>query len=128
MIGDFIKATSRHLLETKSPVQLAKRVAEDTGMETETVRDIFENPEEAEAFLGRRYLKLSSHLADNLEDAIQSGELTPSDIVRAIPVVSKTARLYLGESTVTLDSPTQALLEALEESEDKNGNTTTSNN
>ena len=117
MIGDFIKATSRHMLETKSPVQLAKQVAEDTGMEYDTVRDIFKNPEEAEAFLGRRYLKLSALLADNLEDAIHSGELTPGDIVRAIPVVSKTARLFLGESTVTVDSPTQALLEALEETE-----------
>ena len=116
MINEFLRSVSRHADKfTSSPRELVQRVSEETGMEVEDVKDIFETPEKAEAFLGRRYLRLSSMLADNLEAAIQEGEISPSETVRAIPVVAKTARLFLGESTLTVSEPMQALLEALEE-------------
>jgi len=118
MLEEFLKSAARHMTETNSPRRLAQKVAEDTGMETEVVQGLFEDPEKAEAFLGRRYLKLSALLADNLEDAISSGELTSGDTIRAIPVVSKTARLFLGKSTETF-SLGDALLRALEEDENE---------
>ena len=126
MLEQFVQVATQELLEkgktaVTSPRKLAAAIADRVGMEAEDVQKLFEDPAEAQQFLGKRYLRLSSLLADCLEGHIEAGELTPSDVVKAIPVVSKTARLFLGESTVTVDSPTQALLEALEEKEDNDG-------